>query len=68
MIYTANSQIQIVSVKNIKEGLKTKTDYEKKQPKWAKPAYVRDLPHRKYSGNTEIFKIVKTGKKSSTEV
>lgn len=30
MIYTANSQIQIVSVKNIKEGLKTKTDYEKK--------------------------------------
>lgn len=64
----ANSHIQVLSGKNRKEGLKTKVDHEKQQPKWAKPAYVRDLSHRKYNGNTEIFKIVKTGKKSSTEV
>lgn len=57
-----------MSGKNRKEGLKTEVHHEKNSLKWAKPAYVRDPPHRKYSGNTETFKIVKTGKKSSTYV
>lgn len=59
----ASSQIQVVSGKNRKEGLKNKLSVKKKWSKWAKPTYVRDLPHRKFNGNTETFKIVKTGKR-----
>jgi len=59
----ANSQIQVVSRKNTKEGLKSKLTVKKKEPEWAKPPYVRDLPHRKCNGKAETFKIVKTGKR-----
>lgn len=36
---------------------------KKNQPKLAQPIHVRDLPCRKCNGNTETFKIVKTGKR-----
>lgn len=43
-----------MSGKDRKEGLKSKLTLKKKQPKWAKPAYVRDL-HRECNSNTETF-------------